>query len=35
LKDAWKKRQKRRKCIDEYSKEINKYVKEKDETMPI
>jgi glutaminyl-tRNA synthetase len=32
LKDAWEeKRQKRRKCIDEYSKEINKYVKEKDE----
>jgi glutaminyl-tRNA synthetase len=26
-----RKRQKRRKCIDEYSKEINKYVKEKDE----
>jgi glutaminyl-tRNA synthetase len=31
LKDGKKKRKKRRKCIDEYSKEINKYVKEKDE----
>jgi glutaminyl-tRNA synthetase len=26
-----KKKRQRRKCIDEYSKEINKYVKEKDE----